>query len=209
MKNTDLVALSIYELLNRHYKIPDSFLDYRTPFQFVVAVVLSQQCRDDMVNRISPQLFKQFSTIEAFANASLSALQEALSAINYRNTKAQYIKAISQKILVDHQGNIPNDPEILIRLPGIGQKSVNAILSQLYQIPAITVDTHVMRLSKRMGFSLATNPLKIESDLIKLWPKSIWILFSKLLIMHGRAVCKARTPICLKCMIQARCPQNI
>lgn len=197
----------IFKKLSQHYKPPKSFLNYEEDFQFVVAVILSAQCTDKIVNQITPKLFQKFGSIKEFALSNIEELQKYLSAINYFRTKATYIQKTAQLILEKFGGKIPCKKKDLISLPGIGPKSANAILSQLFQIPTIVVDTHVIRLSNRMGFTKEKDPRKIEKDLSILWPKETWIAFSKLLIIHGRTICQARNPKCTQCPIKEICPK--
>jgi len=200
---------NIYKILSQYYTLPKSFLNYENNFQFVVAVILSAQCTDKMVNRIIPALFQKFPSPKAFAESNLEELQKYLSKINYFKTKAKHIQKTAKIIVEKFKGEIPTKPKNLKGLPGIGPKSTNAILSQLFQIPTIVVDTHVIRLAGRMGFTKEKNPLKIEKDLAKLWNKEIWIPFSDLLIMHGRSICLAKTPKCPKCPMKDLCPKLI
>lgn len=204
-RNVEGNPFLIYARLSAAYDVPDSFLSYKTSFQLLVAVILSAQCTDAAVNRLTPSLFVQFSTISAVATADLQDLTQAVRSINYYQTKARYIQASARMILSEFGGEVPHTQDQLIRLPGVGRKSANVILSHVYHQPAITVDTHVKRLSNRMGFVHSQDPTKIEKALMALWPKDLWTPLSMLLIMHGRKVCLARKPKCGVCQIREYC----
>jgi endonuclease-3 len=182
-------------------------LEFESPFQLLVATILSAQCTDKRVNTITPALFARYPDLAAVARAELSEFQEAIKSINYYLTKAKTIIACCRAILDEHCGEIPSSIDELIKLPGIGRKSANVILTEAFGIPGITVDTHLGRLSRRLGFTSQTNPVKVESELMKLLPKKHWIDFNHRIITHGRLICHARNPDCDNCPLRDLCPR--
>lgn len=197
-------ALFIFNVLSHLFPNAKTELHHNSPFQLLIATILSAQCTDERVNKVTPALFEQFPTPLAFSEASLSAIKEAIKSINFFNNKALNIQKTAH-ILRDQNG-IPETLEGLTALPGVGRKTANVVLGQAFGVPGITVDTHVKRLSNRLGFTTESDPEKIESDLMTLWAPSMWIEFSTVLILHGRATCKARKPQCTGCPIRHYCP---
>lgn len=199
-------AERIYHTLSDHYPPTGSFLTHDTPFELLIAVILSAQCTDARVNMVTPALFKAHPTPLAMANATIHSLESAIQSINFFKTKAKHINATAHIIHHQYNDTVPACLEALIQLPGVGRKTANVVLGQAFNIPGITVDTHVKRLSQRLGFSVASDPVKIEKDTMKRWPKDTWIDLSSLLILHGRHVCNARKPRCHDCVISDDCP---
>ena len=183
-------------------------LKYQTPLQLLIATVLSAQCTDERVNKVTPALFEQYATAKDFAEADLEALQEAIRPTGFYKNKAKAIKAFCRKIVDEHGGELPNSLEALVKLPGVGRKTANLVLGEIYHIPGIVVDTHVRRLAKRLGLTRHDDPNKIEQDLMRLIPKERWSRFSHQLIHHGRQVCKARKPACDTCILNDLCPSS-
>ncbi len=202
-------GLTIIELLSKEYPNPVITLTYETPVQLLVAVVLSAQSTDQQVNHITPALFKRYKTCSDFAKADLKELQEYIKPVGLYKNKAAFIKNACRKIVKDYNGKVPSTMEDLVKLPGIARKTANVILSNAYNIQeGIIVDTHVKRLSTRLGLTTEKDPVKIEKDLMKIVPQKEWLRFANLLLYHGRAVCYARNPACNLCVLNELCPSR-
>lgn len=184
-------------------------LNFSTPFELVVAVVLSAQERDAKVNEVTKELFKKFNTPQQFANASLEEIEKEISSISFYKNKAKYIKQISQILVEKHGGEVPKSIEELEKLPGIGRKSANMILYNAFGInEGIAVDRHVLRVSQRLGLTQQQKPEKAEQELMKLVPKDQWGKFSNLLILLGRYICTAQKPKHSECPLYDLCPSK-
>ncbi len=197
------------EIIRRLYKMyPASAcsLLHVDPFQLLVATILSAQCTDERVNKVTPELFRRWRTPEAMAKAPLNELIDVIRSTGFFNHKAKNIIAASEMIVSRYGGRMPDSMEALIELPGVGRKTANVILGVAYHQPAIVVDTHVGRISKHLGFTRQTNPDKIETDLQKILPQEHWIKWNHMIIDHGRAVCTARNPRCTECGLCDLCP---
>jgi len=200
--------LEMIRLLKDEYPISRTALRYETPHQMLVATILSAQCTDVRVNMVTEELFRKYKGINEFAEADLQELEQDIRSTGFYRQKAKNIKNSSIAILKKFSGNVPDTMEELITLPGVGRKTANVVLSSAYNITeGIAVDTHVKRLSFRLGLTRYTNPNKIEQDLMKLAPKEEWSDLSYRLILHGRAVCSARKPEHDICMLQHLCPR--
>lgn len=199
-------AITIFDILKDTYPPVTTFLTHKNEFELLIAVILSAQCTDDRVNMVTPALFDALPTPQAFVDADLDDIKELIKSINFFNNKAKNIQATAQILLDDHNGIVPPNLDDLIKLPGVGRKTANVVLGQAFDIPGITVDTHVKRLSQRLGFTKHDDAVKAEFDLISIWPKETWIDFSSLLILHGRKVCIARKPKCGECVVREWCP---
>ena len=201
--------LEIIRLLKDEYPISRTALRYETPHQMLVATILSAQCTDVRVNMVTEELFRKYKGINEFAKADLQELEQDIRSTGFYRQKAKNIKNSSIAILENFSGNVPDTMEELITLPGVARKTANVVLSSAYDITeGIAVDTHVKRLSFRLGLTRQTNPDKIEQDLMKLAPKEEWSDLSYRLILHGRAVCGARKPEHGICMLQHLCPRK-
>ncbi len=201
--------LEIIRLLKDEYPISRTALRYETPHQMLVATILSAQCTDVRVNIVTEELFRKYKGINEFAEADLQELEQDIRSTGFYRQKAKNIKNSSIAILKNFSGNVPDTMEELITLPGVARKTANVVLSSAYDITeGIAVDTHVKRLSFRLGLTRHTNPDKIEQDLMKLAPKEEWSDLSYRLILHGRAVCGARKPEHGICMLQHLCPRK-
>lgn len=184
-------------------------LNFSTPFELVVAVVLSAQERDAKVNEVTKELFKKFNTPQQFANASLEEIEKEISSVSFYKNKAKYIKQISQILVEKYRGEVPNSIEELEKLPGIGRKSANMILYNAFGInEGIAVDRHVLRVSQRLGLTQQQKPEKAEQELMKLVPKDQWGKFSNLLILLGRYICTAQKPKHSECPLYDLCPSK-
>jgi endonuclease III len=199
-------ARSIYRILTKEYPDAKCELDFNSPLELLVATVLSAQCTDVRVNAVTPVLFNRFPTLEALAAAKVSEVEEIIYSTGFFRSKAKNIKELANKILNDFGGEVPNDLAKLITLPGVGRKTANVVLGNAFGIPGLTVDTHFGRLSRRFGWSTATDPVKVENDVAKLIPEKEWTLLSHKLIWHGRRICHSRKPECGICPLAKLCP---
>jgi endonuclease-3 len=182
-------------------------LHYRNPLQLLVATVLSAQCTDARVNLVTPALFARYPDAQAFADADTRELERAIQSTGFFRNKAKNIQACCKLLVEKHGGQVPATMEELVPLPGIGRKTANVILGNAFGVPGITVDTHVRRLSKRMGLTKHHDPVKIERDLMELVLQKDWTMYSHRMIFHGRRVCIARKPDCDKCILAKDCPK--
>jgi endonuclease-3 len=201
----------VEEIIKRLEKVfPDKLeLNFSTPFELVVAVVLSAQERDAKVNEVTKELFKKFNTPQQFANASLEEIEKEISSVSFYKNKAKYIKEISQILVEKYGGEVPKSIEELEKLPGIGRKSANMILYNAFGInEGIAVDRHVLRVSQRLGLTKQQKPEKAEQELMKLVPKDQWGKFSNLLILLGRYICTAQKPKHSECPLYDLCPSK-
>jgi endonuclease-3 len=199
-------AKAIYRILTKKYPNVRCELDYKNPYQLLVATVLSAQCTDKRVNQTTPALFKKYNSIKKMAAADIKDLQQLVKSTGFYRAKAKNIKNLSQKLLIDFNGKVPSNIEDLVTLPGVGRKTANVVLGHGFNIPGITVDTHFGRLSKRFGWSNQKDPVKVEFEVAKLIPQSQWTNLSQRLIWHGRRVCHSRKPACGACAIAKLCP---
>jgi endonuclease-3 len=199
-------AKSIYRILSKNYPNVRCELDYKNPYQLLVATVLSAQCTDKRVNQTTPALFKKYNSIKKMASADLKDLQRLVKSTGFYRAKAKNIKLLSHKILTDFNGKVPSNIEDLVTLPGVGRKTANVVLGHGFNIPGITVDTHFGRLSRRFGWSDRKDPVKVEFEVGKLIPEKEWTNLSQRLIWHGRRVCHSRKPACGACALAKLCP---
>lgn len=204
MKNEEII--NMIELLKSEYPNATCSLDFETPFQLVIAVMLSAQCTDERVNKVTPSLFKRCKTIEDFANIDIKELEKLIYTCGFYKNKAQNIKLCANQILTKFNGNVPNTYDELMSLAGIGRKSANVIMLEVFnKAEGIAVDTHVKRISNLMGLSKNKEPEKIEQDLLKIFPKKYLKDINHLLVLHGRNCCIARKPKCNTCPIKIYC----
>lgn len=200
-------ALEILVRLKRLYPDATCSLDYETPVQLLVATILSAQCTDERVNLVTPALFARFPDAAALASADLTEIETLVRSTGFYRNKAKNIQAASRMIMTEFGGQVPKRMEELLRLPGVARKTANVVLAHAYGINAgVTVDTHVRRLTNRLGLTQEEDPVKIERDLMKLLPQPDWENWSIRLIYHGRAVCNARNPACDRCHLADLCP---
>ncbi len=196
-----------YRRLALAYPEATCALEHHDPFQLLVAVVLSAQTTDTSVNRITPSLFSRFGSPQALGNANLEEVQSIVRTIGMYKQKAQRIIGLSRLLMEKHAGQVPRTLDELIALPGVGRKTANVVLGVAFGIPSgVVVDTHVQRLSQRLGWSRETSPEKIEIDLMELFPQQDWIDLPHVLIFHGRKTCTARAPACEACPVHDACP---
>jgi endonuclease-3 len=199
-------AKAIYRQLTKSYPNVRCELDYNSAFQLVVATVLSAQCTDKRVNQTTPALFKKYPNPKKMAKADLKDIQRLVKSTGFFRAKAKNIKALSNKIMEEFDGDVPRDLEDLITLPGVGRKTANVVLGHAFGIPGITVDTHFGRLSRRFGWSKQNDPVKVEFEVGELIPEKEWTNLSQRMIWHGRRVCHARKPACGACPLAKLCP---
>lgn len=181
-------------------------LDFSNPLELLIALILAAQARDDLVNLVTPALFKTYRTAAAYAGENESTLQKQVSRINFFRQKTRSIQKACAMLVTDFGGNVPENIDDLLKLPGVGRKTANAILANAFHQPAIVVDTHAWRLSQRLGLTTKDDPDKIEADLVTIVPQAEWTKFCHLLQFHGRRVCMARKPGCPTCSINQFCP---
>jgi endonuclease-3 len=199
-------ARTIYRILTKTYPNVRCELNYRTPFQLLVATVLSAQCTDKRVNQTTPALFKKYPNPKKMAQANLKDIERLVKSTGFYRAKARNIKGLSSKIITEYGGRVPSRLDDLITLPGVGRKTANVVLGHAFGIPGITVDTHFGRLSRSFGWSNSTDPVKVEFEVANLIPKKEWTNLSQRLIWHGRRVCHSRKPACGACPLAKYCP---
>ena len=201
----DRVA-KILEGLDKLYPNVTCELVHETPWQLLVATILSAQCTDKRVNMVTPGLFRKYPTIEDFANVSQEELAQDIKSTGFFNNKAKSIIGAAKKVLSDYNGEVPRNMEDLLTVPGAARKTANVVLGTAYGIPSgVVVDTHVSRIANRLGMTSETDPVKIEKDLQRIIPQDRWILFSHQVIHHGRQLCTARNPKCAECALEPIC----
>jgi len=201
-------AAGVLDILATQYPEAHCALLYRNPWELLVATILSAQCTDLRVNLVTPALFRRFPTPAAMALAGQQTVEELVRTTGFFRNKAKNIIA-SAKVLVErHAGVVPPRREDLVALPGVGRKTANVVLGNAFGVPGMVVDTHVKRISRRLGWSDRSDPVQIEEDLCRLLPEDLWTLAGHLLIAHGRAVCKAPIPWCSRCPVVRDCPQS-
>lgn len=202
-------AATIFELLQSEYPEAATALDHRSPFELAVATILSAQCTDERVNQVTPALFGQYPNVETLARADVEELETIIHSTGFFRNKAKNLIGMAQTLRDEFGGTLPKTLAELTRLPGIGRKTANVILGNAFGIDeGVVVDTHVKRLSGRMGFTKETQPVKVEIDLMDLFPRNRWTLLAHLLIFHGRGPCPARTPRCGECLVAHLCPSS-
>jgi endonuclease-3 len=197
----------ILRTLKREYPESQCSLFYKNPFQLLVATILSAQCTDERVNQVTPKLFSQFPGPFEMASATPEELEKLIQSTGFFRSKAKSILETSKLLVEQHGGKVPQDLKALVKLRGVGRKTANVVLGVAFGVPGLVVDTHVKRISKRMGFTRSTDPVKIEQEMMKIVAKSDWSIYAHLLIDHGRAVCTARRAKCEECVISRFCPK--
>lgn len=199
----------IIKRLRKIYKDPKTALEFKTPLDLLVATMMSAQTTDKLVNTLTPALFTKYKTANDYANAPVEDITKMISKVNFANNKAKNIKAAAQIIVEKHGGKVPDNMEDLDALPGVARKTANVVLGNAYhKAEGIVVDTHVMRLSTKLGLTDKKDPEKIEQDLMRIVPKEDWIDFSHMLILFGREYCPARPHECANCPLGDLCPDK-
>jgi endonuclease-3 len=203
-------APEIISLLKETYPDARCALDYRNPYELLCATILSAQCTDVRVNMVTPTVFARYPTPFELARANPAEVEEIIKSTGFFRNKTKSLIGMAQAVVADHNGQIPSTMEELRRLPGVGRKTANVVLGNAYHTnEGVTVDTHVTRLSRLLGLSAEQDPVKIEQELMRLFPQQDWALLSHLLIFHGRQVCVARRPKCADCVLSRLCPSSL
>jgi endonuclease-3 len=198
----------IHVILAREYPDIRTLLLHKNAFELLIAVILSAQTTDNGVNRVTPELFRRFPTPERLALAPLEELEDLVHPLGYFRAKSRSVKAAAAKLTAGHGGKVPDTMEALLELPGVGRKTANVILSQVFRRPAIIVDTHFGRVARRLGLTAETDPGRVERALIKIVPEDIRSAFSMRVNLHGRRVCASRRPACFRCVLRDLCPHE-
>ncbi|MBQ7066201.1 MAG: endonuclease III [Lachnospiraceae bacterium] len=201
-KRTKEILDKLDEVYTTEYKC---YLDHENPWQLLIATMLSAQCTDARVNIVTKDLFRKYKSIEDFANADLKELEQDIKPTGFYHNKAKNIIACSKDLLIIHGGEVPSDIDALTALQGVGRKTANVIRGNIFHEPSVVVDTHVKRISKKLGFTKEEDPVKIEQDLMKVLPKDHWILYNIQVITFGRQICMARNPKCEECFLTEYC----
>lgn len=201
-------ARQMLRTLRRTFPQAGCSLDFTDPFELMVATILSAQCTDAQVNKVTPELFRRFPDAQAFAEAPLEEIEEAIHSTGFYHNKAKNIQGAARGVLERFGGRVPETLSELLTLPGVGRKTGNVVLGVAFQkAEGVVVDTHAMRVSRRMGWTTQKTPEKIERDLMELFPQKDWIALTHLLILHGRRFCPARKPHCEECPLNEECPR--
>ncbi|SMC23824.1 DNA-(apurinic or apyrimidinic site) lyase /endonuclease III [Clostridium acidisoli DSM 12555] len=196
---------NVLKVLNDVYSDAECALNFRTPYELLVATILSAQCTDVRVNMVTEKLFKEYNTPLKMVELTEVELQEKIKTCGFYRNKAKNILETSRKLLFEFNSQVPSNMDDLTKLPGVGRKTANVVMSNAYNIPAIAVDTHVFRVSKRIGLAKGDTPLKVEEELMEVVPKKMWSKAHHFIIWHGRKICKARKPECNICPISNFC----
>jgi endonuclease-3 len=198
-------ALEIARILKKQYPDAECTLNFKYPWQLMIAAILAAQCTDARVNIITADLFEKYPDLEAFASASQSDMEEDIRSCGLFRNKAKAIIASSGMLLERYAGEVPSDMDALLRLPGIGRKIANLIMGDSFGVPAVVVDTHCARITRLLGLTSHSDPVRIERDLMAILPKEIWTSWGHLMVAHGREICKARQPVCEECPVNKLC----
>jgi endonuclease-3 len=195
--------------LKKAYPEAKCALNHTNALELLIATILSAQCTDERVNIVTATLFRKFRNCEDYLAVSQAELEKDINSVNFFRNKAKAIQGACRMILEKHKGEVPRTQEELVKLPGVGRKTANVVLGNAFGIPSgVVVDTHVLRLSQRLGLTVNKDPEKIEADLMGLLPRKEWIDFSHRMILHGRSICKARKPNCQLCALEKLCPSS-
>jgi endonuclease III len=196
----------IIQALNQEYSMEyRCFLNHETPWQLLIATILSAQCTDERVNMVTKDLFQKYKSLEDFAQVEQEELERDIHSTGFYRNKAKNIIACAKQLIEEHNAEVPNDIDALTKLAGVGRKTANVIRGNIYHEPSIVVDTHVKRISKRLGFTKEDDPVKIEFELMDRLPREQWILYNLQIITHGRSICMARNPKCEECFLKEDC----
>ncbi|WII70720.1 endonuclease III [Bdellovibrio sp. 22V] len=200
--------LETIDLLRRYYPDAHCALNFTNPYELLVATVLSAQCTDERVNMVTPNLFKKYPTPQKMAKAPVESIEEIIRSTGFYKNKAKSLKTAAETLVEKYKGEIPQNLEALVELPGVGRKTANVVLGNAFGIASgVVVDTHVTRLSNRLGWVKTDNAVIIERELSQKVPKEDWVMLPHYLISHGRAICKARKPACSHCFLEETCPK--
>ena len=208
MKKPERVK-AILVALDMQYPYEDKcYLNYEKPYELLFATILSAQCTDDRVNIVTAQLFQKYPSLEAFASANLAEMEQDVKPTGFFRNKAKSLVFCARALLEHHGGQLPSDIEELTKLPGVGRKTANVVRCHIFNLPSVVVDTHVKRISGRLGLTKNTDPVKIEFDLMKILPKTHWIRYNHQIIAFGREICKAPRAKCEICFMTELCPTH-
>ena len=196
----------IFPVLRKTYPKARIALKHSNPLELLVSTILSAQCTDVRVNMVTKNLFKKYTSAKDWAKADVKQIESDIRSTGFFRNKAANIKGACTKVIEEFDGKIPSTMEEILTLPGVGRKTANCVLGNAYGVPGVVCDTHVIRLSRRLGLSPNSDPVKLEFDIAEIVPRKNWLLFSDLLIFHGRNICKARKPDCVNCPIAKYCP---
>jgi endonuclease-3 len=203
-------VLKIMSVLSKEYPRARTALNFKTPIDIVVATILSAQSTDKMINKITEKLFKKYKTPKDYAKANQKAFEKEIRSSGFYRNKAKNIINMAKMVMADHNGKVPDSMEELVKLPGVARKTANIVLNNAFhKVEGIAVDTHVIRLSGRLGLSKFDDPVKIEQDLMRIVPRKLWGKVNYYLVDHGRAICKAPRPLCPDCVIGKLCPSKV
>ncbi|MEP6920112.1 MAG: endonuclease III [bacterium] len=211
MVNTELkqITRKIIARLKRAYPDAKCSLNHSNPFELLIATILSAQCTDERVNIVTADLFRKYRKPQDYLKVSPAELQEDIRTTGFFRNKTKSIQGTAKMLTEQYSGRVPETMDELLELPGVARKTANVVLGNAFGLSSgVVVDTHVTRLSRRLGLTRQRNPEKIEQDLIEIVPKKDWVIFSHLLIAHGRKICKARTPLCAECVVEKYCPSS-
>jgi endonuclease-3 len=200
-------ARRVFRALTKLYPDAHCALDHGSALELLIATILSAQCTDARVNMVTPALFARYPTAKAYATADLGELAALIQSTGFFRAKANNIQACCRQLVDEHGGEVPDNLEALVKLPGVGRKTANVVLGDCFGVPGITVDTHVGRLSRRLGLTTHADPVKVEQDIMHLLPAKDWVMFNHRMITHGRQVCFARKPDCEHCGLAKICPK--
>lgn len=195
----------ILRVLKLAYPEAECSLSFKSPFQLLVATILSAQCTDERVNKVTPELFKRFPTAKAMAKADLKEIEKLIQSTGFFRNKAKSILETSRELVEKYQGEVPEEMEKLVALRGVGRKTANVVRGVAFGHPGLVVDTHVGRISRRLGFTKSQDPVKVEHEMMEIVPREDWVIYSHLLIDHGRAVCTSRKAMCEECDLARLC----
>ena len=199
-------AQKVVEVLKKNYPDSKCSLNYTSPHELLIATILSAQCTDHRVNQVTQNLFKKYSSPSDFAYCDVSLLVKDIHSCGYHNQKARNIQSASLMIVEEYNGKVPNNLEDLVNLPGVGRKTANCVLGEIYNVPSMVIDTHMIRIMNLLKFVNTGDPKKIEFALMKLFNDNEWVTLTHMIIDHGRAICVARRPNCNECVIAPYCP---
>ncbi len=201
---------AVLSLLDQHYPTEDKcYLQYSKDYELLFATILSAQCTDDRVNIVTKELFKKYRSLQDFAAADLKELERDIHSTGFYRNKAKNIIAAANQLIYEHNGEMPSNVDKLTALAGVGRKTANVVRTHIFNIPSIVVDTHVKRISKKIGFTESDDPVKIEFELMELFPKDHWCRYNTQVIAHGRTICKARKADCENCFLNKWCDEGM
>lgn len=207
-KERERIDEIIKRLIERYGGESRTYLEHENAWQLLFATILSAQCTDDRVNMVTKELFKKYKTLEDFAGADLKEMEDDVHSTGFYHNKAKNIIACARMLLSEYGGEVPKELEKLIVLPGVGRKTANVVRGNIFDIPSIVVDTHVKRISKKLGITTTEDPVKAEFELMEVLPESAWIIWNLDIIALGREICIARNPKCENCFLSDVCPSS-